>query len=65
MTPASSWTGESAWSGGRYVSLPAGARVAFGSGSSDSLVEPVAWRTEGSGGGRHRVDRREPRRSAR
>ena len=30
VTPASSWTGESVWSGGRYVSLPAGARVAFG-----------------------------------
>ncbi len=51
VTPESSWTGESAWSGGKYVSLPAGARVAFGS-ASDSLVEPVAWRTEGSGGGR-------------
>ena len=51
VTPASSWTGESAWSGGKYVSLPAGARVAFGS-ASDSLIEPVAWRTEGSGGGR-------------
>ena len=51
MTPASSWTGESAWSGGTYVSLPAGARVAFGS-ASDSLIQPVAWRTEGSGGGR-------------
>ena len=51
LTPSSSWTGESAWSGGKYVSLPAGARVAFGS-ASDSLVQPVAWRTEGSGGGR-------------
>ena len=51
VTPPSSWTGESAWSGGKYVSLPAGARVAFGS-ASDSLVQPVAWRTEGSGGGR-------------
>ena len=51
VTPSSSWTGESAWSGGAYVSLPAGARVAFGS-ASDSLIQPVAWRTEGSGGGR-------------
>jgi hypothetical protein len=53
VTPGSSWTGESAWSGGRYVSLPAGARVAFGhAAQSDSLVQPVAWRTEGAGGGR-------------
>ena len=33
------------------MSLPAGARVAFGP-QFDSLVQPVAWRTEGSGGGR-------------
>ena len=53
VTPESSWTGESAWSGGKYVSLPAGARVAFGpAAQADSLVQPVAWRTEGAGGGR-------------
>jgi hypothetical protein len=46
------WTGESAWSGSSYVSLTAGATVAFGSpAQSDSLVEPVAFRSEGSGGG--------------
>jgi hypothetical protein len=53
VTPADAWTGESAWSGGKYVSLPAGASVAFGPlAQSDSLVEPVALRSEGSGGGR-------------
>ena len=63
VTPESSWTGESAWSGGKYVSLPAGARVAFGS-ASDSLIQPVAWRTEGSGGGRTAWSRRRSARSS-
>jgi hypothetical protein len=53
VEPKLSWTGESAWSGGKYVSLPAGASVAFGPlAQSDSLVQPVAWRSEGAGGGR-------------
>jgi hypothetical protein len=53
VTPQSSWTGESAWSGGKYVSMPAGASVAFGPlAESDSLVQPVAWRSEAGGGGR-------------
>jgi hypothetical protein len=52
VEPKPSWTGESAWSG-KYVSLPAGASVAFGAlAQSDSLIQPVALRTEGSGGGR-------------
>jgi hypothetical protein len=52
VKPADAWTGESAWSGGRYVSLPSGASVAFGPlAHADSLVQPVAWRSEGSGGG--------------
>ena len=53
VTPADSWTGESAWSGGKYVRLPAGASVGFGPlAHSASLVMPVALRTEGAGGGR-------------
>jgi len=51
VTPPSSWTGESGWSGS-YVSLPSGASVDFGPlAHSDSLVQPVAWRSERSGGG--------------
>jgi hypothetical protein len=52
VTPPEAWTGESGWSGGKYVSLPAGASVAFGPPALfDSLVEPIALRSEGSGGG--------------
>jgi hypothetical protein len=49
VTPPSAWTGESAWSGGAYVDLPAGGEVAFG--PVDGFVEVVALRTEGAGGG--------------
>lgn len=49
VTPPSAWTGESAWSGGAYVELPAGASVDFG--PVDGFVEAVALRTEGAGGG--------------
>jgi hypothetical protein len=52
VTPPDAWTGESGWSGGSYVSLPAGTSVAFGLPAPfDSLVEPIALRSEGSGGG--------------
>ena len=52
VTPPDAWTGESGWSGGSYVSLPAGAGVAFGQPAPfDSLVQPVALRTASSGGG--------------
>jgi hypothetical protein len=49
VTPPSAWTGESAWSGGAYVDLPAGGQVSFG--PVDGFVEVVALRTEGGGGG--------------
>ena len=50
--PTSSWTGESALER-RQVREPAGGRAGrVRLPRSDSLVEPVAWRTEGSGGGR-------------
>lgn len=53
VTPASAWTGESAWSGGAYVRLPPGARLEFGPVADEpGLVQPVALRTEGAGGGR-------------
>ena len=49
VTPPSAWTGESAWSGAAYVSLPPGGAVDFG--TVDGIVEAVALRTEGPGGG--------------
>jgi hypothetical protein len=49
VTPPSAWTGESAWSDGAYVELPAGGEVTFG--PTDGFVEVVALRTEGAGGG--------------
>lgn len=52
VTPPSSWTGESAWSGGAYVTVPPGASVAFGAVAGEpGVVEPVALRTAGAGGG--------------
>jgi hypothetical protein len=51
VTPADSWTGESGWSGGRYVRMPAGARVAFPAQGEPGLVEPVALRTADRTGG--------------
>ncbi|WP_156027908.1 hypothetical protein [Candidatus Solirubrobacter pratensis] len=50
VTPPAAWTGESAWSGGRYVTLPPGGSVAFGT-DAPGLIQPVALRTaDGSGG---------------
>jgi hypothetical protein len=52
VTPPSSWTGESAWSGGAYVTVPPGGKVAFGAVAGEpGIVEPVALRTAGAGGG--------------
>jgi hypothetical protein len=52
VTPESGWTGESAWSGGAYVTLPPGGSVAFGAVAGEpGVVEPVALRTAGAGGG--------------
>ena len=52
VTPPTSWTGESAWSGGAYVAVPPGASVAFGTVAGEpGVVEPVALRTAGAGGG--------------
>ena len=46
------WTGESAWSGARYAELPPGGEVAFGAVATEpSLIEAVALRSEGAGGG--------------
>jgi hypothetical protein len=48
VTPPSAWTGESAWSGGAYVTIPRGGSVAF---QGSGLIEPIALRTaDGSGG---------------
>jgi hypothetical protein len=51
VKPADAWTGESGWSGGAYVQLPAGARVAFAPQGEPGLVEPVALRTADRSGG--------------
>jgi hypothetical protein len=51
VKPADSWTGESGWSGGAYVRMPAGARVAFAGQGEPGLVEPVAFRTADRAGG--------------
>ena len=47
VTPASSWTGESAWSGS-YLSLKPGqsARIVVGDGNARVGLEPVAWQDE-------------------
>jgi hypothetical protein len=43
VTPASAWTGESQWSNGSYVSLPAGGRLTLATPASDQprLVAPI------------------------
>jgi hypothetical protein len=52
VTPASAWTGESQWSGGAYATLPPGGSVAFGVVAAEpGIVEPVALRSAGAGGG--------------
>jgi hypothetical protein len=51
VTPADTWTGESGWSGGAYVRMPAGASVAFAAPGEPGLVEPVALRTADRTGG--------------
>lgn len=45
VTPASAWTGESQYSGGKYLALDRGESAAFDLGSSRAavLVEPVSW----------------------
>ena len=50
------WTGESGWSGGAYVQMPAGARVAFPAQGEPGLVEPVALRTADRSGRVHEVE---------
>jgi len=51
VKPADAWTGESGWSGGAYVSMPAGATVGFPAQGEPGLVEPVALRTADRAGG--------------
>jgi hypothetical protein len=51
VTPTDTWTGESGWSGGAYVRMPAGARVSFPAQGEPGLVEPVAFRTADRAGG--------------
>ncbi len=48
VTPAATWTGESAWSGGAYLHLAAGqsASIKVGAVSGPTLVEPVSWQSE-------------------
>ncbi len=50
VTPDSAWTGESQWSGGKYVSGPAGAGLTWSLPAADQarLVEPVADLVHGS-----------------
>jgi hypothetical protein len=50
VTPPSSWTGESGWSGS-YVTLPPGASVAFAAQGEPGLVQPVALRSADRSGG--------------
>jgi hypothetical protein len=51
VTPRSGWTGESVWSGA-YVTVPPGGSVAFGTLADEAgVVQPVAFRTAGAGGG--------------
>ncbi len=49
VTPASAWTGESSWSGGKYLALDAGktATLDLGDGTAPVSVAPVAWQEEG------------------
>jgi len=51
VRPADAWTGESGWSAGAYVSLPAGASAGFPAQGEPGLVEPVALRTADRTGG--------------
>ena len=50
VTPASTWTGESGWSGA-YVTLPPGGSVAFAAQGEPGLVQPVALRSADRSGG--------------
>ena len=50
VTPASAWTGESAWSGGKYVRLPSGASVDFG-----AVASPTASSSRSPSGPRAAV----------
>jgi hypothetical protein len=56
VTPPSSWTGESAWSGA-YVTVPPGGSVAFGAQDAPGLVQPVALRSADRSGGATRWGR--------
>ena len=52
VQPPEAWTGEALWSGARYAELPPGGEVAFGAVATEpSLIEAVALRSEGAGGG--------------
>ncbi|MGI3785515.1 MAG: hypothetical protein ACRYG2_32615, partial [Janthinobacterium lividum] len=48
VTPDSAWTGESSWSGGKYLALDAGETATLDLGDSRAPVslEPVAWQEE-------------------
>jgi hypothetical protein len=50
IKPEPAWTGESLWSGGRYVSAPAGSSVSWSlpAASQPRLVQPVVGLTDGS-----------------
>ncbi len=46
-TPASAWTGESSWSGGKYLHLATGQQATIAvAATRPSLVEPVTWQPE-------------------
>ena len=50
VTPAQAWTGESLWSGGKYLRLPAGQRatLTLPAASGPRVLEPVVWVPERS-----------------
>lgn len=52
VTPDSAWTGESSWSGGKYLALDVGesATLDLDEGSEPVSLEPVAWQEEGGTG---------------
>lgn len=53
VAPEQAWTGESAWSGGAYLSLPAGAgaRLTVPASGERRLVQPVVELDQGPGAG--------------
>lgn len=47
VTPASTWTGAANWSGGKYVSVPAGGSVRIAVSGDGAFVHPIVNRRQG------------------